>query len=281
MPIMPFLRLSLSLSALGLLAACAALPAQPSQAQQLDTALKGRPLVLLGEVHDNAGIHQARFEAIQRAVQQGWRPAIAMEQFDYERQALIDEARKQRPGDADYLIQQAAPVKNSWNWTFYRPVIALALQYDLPIVAANLSRADASKVVKLGYGGALPEALISRVGLDRPVPADIVAGQREAIDKGHCGQLPATVLDGMVKAQIARDVIMAEVLRPYIDRGAVLLAGNGHVRRDIGVPRWLPGSVSVGLLEQADAKAYDLDQVYPAATRPDPCAAFGKTASAS
>ena len=40
----------------------------------------------------------------------------------------------------------------------------------------------------------------------------------------------------------------------------LLLAGNGHVRQDIGVPRWLSPatrerSVAIGLLEQGDPNA--------------------------
>ena len=44
--------------------------------------------------------------------------------------------------DADYLIAQAKGAP-SWRWELYKPYIALALEYDLPIVAANLARADA------------------------------------------------------------------------------------------------------------------------------------------
>ena len=85
------------------------------------------------------------------------------------------------------------------------------------------------------------------------------------------------------RAQIARDMIMARSIRPYVDRGAVLLAGNGHVRRDIGVPFWLPadaarGAVSIGVLEQNDdgsvpesAVDFDAYLITPRAERTDPC----------
>jgi uncharacterized iron-regulated protein len=62
----------------------------------------------------------------------------------------------------------------------------------------------------------------------------------------------------------------------------VLLAGNGHVRRDIGVPRWLQASplasrlFVVGLLESDEpAKepgAFDIALVTAPAERADPCA---------
>src|SRR5438067_1179601 len=57
------------------------------------------------------------------------------------------------------------------------------------------------------------------------------------------------------RAQMARDIVMARSIRPYVDRGVVLLAGNGHARRDIGVRFWLTteeqgGAVSIGVLER-------------------------------
>ena len=44
--------------------------------------LRGDAIVLLGEVHDNPVQHGLRLEVLRRAFEAGWRPAIAMEQFD-------------------------------------------------------------------------------------------------------------------------------------------------------------------------------------------------------
>ena len=90
-------------------------------------------------------------------------------------------------------------------------------------------------------------------------------------------------------AQKARDRAMAQVVaQARRDTGlpVVLLAGNGHARRDLGVPRYLPewlpqvDVLAIGLLEDADgdeqrvAGRYDL--VISTATQPraDPCVAF-------
>jgi uncharacterized iron-regulated protein len=83
----------------------------------------------------------------------------------------------------------------------------------------------------------------------------------------------------MAKAQIARDVVMAETLRTHAASGVVLIAGNGHVRKDIAVPFWLRRDGlhphAVGFLEPAaDAAAFDEAHRIPATQRPDPCAGF-------
>ncbi|MGX6570146.1 ChaN family lipoprotein [Cupriavidus necator] len=250
---------------------CAATGPAP---EAVSAAFAGKSYVLLGEVHDNAAAQQQRLAALTRAVEQGWRPAIAMEQFDRERQPDIERARRERPRDADYLIAQAGG--GAWQWPLYRPVVALALQYDLPLVAANLSRADAGKIVRAGLDSLFPAGERQQLGLSGALPGDLVAAQTAVLDRGHCGNFPKAMLPGMLAAQAARDAVMAQTLRPYAQRGAVLIAGNGHVRRDIGVPRWLGAGVgqvvSVGYVENPPADGeFDMAVVVPAVARKDPC----------
>jgi len=68
--------------------------------------------------------------------------------------------------------------------------------------------------------------------------------------------------------------------------GVVLITGNGHARRDIGVPRWLSPALrartlTVGYLEPgAPASleaAFDAVVRTAASVRPDSCAPFKKS----
>src|SRR5690606_2438760 len=146
--------------------ACATPPADAPQPPIVEPSPR---LVLLGEVHDNAAGHRQRLEAVRGYTgSAGFPVVIAMEQFDRERQADLDAAMG-RCVDAACVIEAAAPAKAGWNWDFYAPVIQHALDHDIPLVAANLSRADASKVVKEGFD-ALPRDLRDAFGLDRPLP---------------------------------------------------------------------------------------------------------------
>jgi len=257
-----------------------------------DHRLRGDALVLLGEVHDNAQQHELRLAALQRGFASGWRPAIAMEQFDRERQADIDRARRERPGDAQHVIDVAAPagqrVAGGWNWAFYRPFVELALRYDVPLMAANLSNAETSRIARGGYPAVFSEAEIAVLGLDMPVAPDVRAAQEREIDIGHCHALPRSLWPRMAQAQFARDAVMAEVLRRGAEHGGVvLLAGNGHVRRDIGVARWLGPAKSrvfaVGYLESTDestpVEAFDAVVRTAPAERADPCAEFERRAA--
>ena len=95
--------------------ACHALAATklPATADALAQAMQGSRVVLLGEVHDNAAQHALRAEALRKMVRAGARPAIAFDQFDRGAQDAIDRARRERPGDVDYLIAQG---KGAPSW---------------------------------------------------------------------------------------------------------------------------------------------------------------------
>ena len=264
------------------IAGCATPP--PLDGDRLAVELGRRPVVLLGEVHDNAVQHQVRAEALRRLLESGARPAIAFEQFDRERQGDIDRARREPPPEgrtlAEHVIAQARAPKDSWDWARYRPFVELALQYDLPIVAANLSRSAAARVAREGPDAVFTEAERAELALDRF--EDILAKHEHVVQVGHCNMLPKSALPGLARAQIARDAVLAQSLRPYLGRGVILLTGNGHARRDIGVPRHLaaedqPRAWSIGLLEEGTEERsvlFDVALVSPEQDRPDPCAAL-------
>jgi uncharacterized iron-regulated protein len=278
-PRMPSTRRAAVLIVIGLaslLGACAtAMPAADWEGR-----LRGNAIVLLGEVHDNAEQHRLRLAVLERAIDAGWRPAIVMEQFDRERQADIDRARRERPLDARYVIELAGA--RGWEWDFYRPFVDLALRFQLPLVAGDLSNADTTKIVRSGFAAVFDDAGRVALGLDRTIEPAWESAQEREIDAGHCHALPPSLWPRMARAQFARDAVLAQALDDHAGQGAVLLAGNGHVRRDVGVPRWLkldPGRVlSVAFLEDGDdatpTAAFDSVVRTAPAARADACAAF-------
>ncbi len=278
--------LAMAVASLGAVAPVPALMPLPAQPDVLLAALQGKSLILLGEVHDNGAQHALRLEVVRRLVATGARPAIAFEQFDRERQSDIDRARRERPRDADFVIEQGGGAKN-WRWEFYRPFVQLALDFDLPIVAANLSRGDAMRLSTEGWSALSDVTAAQRLGIER-LPTEFREAHQREIQRAHCDLVPADAVPAMARAQIGRDLVLAQSIRPYIAGGVVLLAGNGHVRKDIGVPTWLAAdeltqAISVGLLEEGEpdvpdqlAPRFDVLIMTPAAERPDQCAELRK-----
>ncbi|HLS55817.1 MAG TPA: ChaN family lipoprotein [Zeimonas sp.] len=267
------------------LAGCAARPGSQTTAPGRD----GPPheafaadVLLIGEIHDNAAQHRLRLQWLE-AVAGRRRIAIALEQLDAARQDDLDRARAADAGSTDSLPVRARRVAEAagfdfrgWDWQFYGPVIELALRRELPLFAANLSRSESVAVVR----GRAPAA---------PEPAGWGSDERRALEDairdGHCGTLPESMIAPMAAAQRTRDARLARSLIDARRRSGlpvVLLAGNGHVRRDIGVPRYLDGLSPqdrvfvVGMVESraGSSTAFDHAELTEPAVREDPCRAL-------
>jgi len=236
-------------------------------------------IYLLGEVHDNPEGHASRLEQIVEIVRSAPQPVIAMEQFDREKQAILSAAQQDCP-DSACVIARAGT--KGWDWDFYKPVIDLALRQRIPLVAANVSPQDARLVVRDGLDAALNATVRKAFGLTAGVPPEVDAIQREAVFQGHCRMVPKAALGGMALAQVARDVWMAQVLREHPQSTVLLLAGNGHVRKDAGVYHWLSPTerqrtqvhAYVEASQAGDAALFDQVHVVAPVAREDPCAAF-------
>lgn len=290
---LPALTLALALA----VGACAA-PGLPSsqppaqaaaivdRAPPLPADVRAADIVLLGEVHDNALQHRLRLRWLE-ALADAHPIAIALEQFDADRQEALDRALSleaqaplpvsDAPARARRVAEAAGFDFDGWDWELYRPVIELALRRGLPLVAANLSAAETARVAR----GEVPAA---------PLAPGWSAGDAEAmrtsIREGHCGLLPENAVGAMADAQRTRDARLARAVadaRARTGLPVVLLAGNGHLRRDIGVPRYLEALrpsdriVSVALLESEGAlQPEPFDRVLRTRAQPreDPCAAL-------
>lgn len=235
------------------------------------------PHVLIGETHDNRVHHRQQLELLEALARGGARRALALEQFDSEYQPAID-AAQDRAANAERIADAGRFDREGWNWPHYRPLVEFAVARGWPVLAANLSRAEARKPD--GAAAALPPA----------DPALAAALERDMVD-GHCGHKPdAKTLAFMIETQRARDARMAEVLHGAREGRTVLVAGNGHVRRDRGVPLYMKhAALAIAQVEVrpgmdrpgdyldggfATPGSYDILWFTAREDRTDPCAAF-------
>ncbi|HQY29357.1 MAG TPA: ChaN family lipoprotein [Burkholderiaceae bacterium] len=278
-------RAASSLATLAVLPGCATRPGPSAAGPGRDgppRAALAADVLLIGEIHDNAAQHRLRLQWLD-AIARHRRVALALEQLDAARQDDLDRARAADAGSADSLPLRARRLAEAagfdfrgWDWRFYGPVIELALRRELPLIAANLSRSESVAVAR----GRAPAA---------PEPAGWGSEERRALEDairdGHCGTLPESMIAPMAAAQRTRDARMARSLVDARRRGGlpvVLLAGNGHVRRDIGVPSYLAGLLPqdrvfvIGMVESREGRssAFDHAELTEAAVREDPCRAL-------
>lgn len=255
------------------------------QAQSLGSQLHRNDdrIYLLGEVHDNPNGHTLRLELVMQLISQKQKPVVAMEQFDRENQQALDLALTSCQDIDCVLAKVATP---GWDWLFYKPYVQLALDKKITLVAANLSNTDVRKVMTQGFSSVYSPLEIDEYKLAQ-LPMHLLNDQRNSIQEGHCNMLPIQAIDPMVRGQIARDVWMANVVNNVKTQTVILIAGNGHIRKDAGVFQWLTRQNKLttqvhGYVEQADksdANWYDHVHVIPTIEREDPCRVFEKNRS--
>lgn len=268
--------------------------------------LRQAPVVLLGEIHDNRRQHVLRARLLRiwagssadiGSHRDATRPAIVFEFFDRQRRAglleLTDRPPADRPGLAT-LLDAAGFDRVSWGWPVHEPLFEAAREADASWIAAGIFRPMAPP----GGSPAVPdradrerlEAIIAAADW----PATAATTLDRALIDGHCGRLPEQALPAMVRFQRSRDASLAQ---PVLDgppgRRTLILAGNGHVGRSHGVPRYLgplaSRAISVGFVERApgelpapddrDRAEFDwivLTEAVP--DRGDPCAGFNPPA---
>jgi len=262
---------------------------------ELLTALAGAHYRLLGEIHDNPSHHAIRARLITELAGRGLRPAIVMEQFDLERDDALRAAQSEG-ADAEHLASAGQLDRKGWQWPMHKPIIEAALAARLPVRAANLAREqlreDVQSLAARDAGG----RWYARFHAARWTDAQ-EAMLHEDIAASHCGKVPESIVPRIVLAQRLRDAAMAQALiDAATSDGAILIAGDGHVRADLGVPVYLhaPGfpdsnakSISVGFVEAskeqqrandfprqvvADNPGFDYVWITAPAEREDPCA---------
>ncbi|MEL0618094.1 ChaN family lipoprotein [Cobetia marina] len=205
---------------------------------------QAHPLVLLGEHHDNPDHHLLERWLIDALAARRQLGGVAMEMLDSRQDAalsLVNRTSLAVAGLPDEELMRLLAWDARWNFTDYSSVLRGVLDSGAPLSSASLTREQVRAVMAQDQTApALPEAVLRL--------------QREALDEGHCGLLGAERLDGLLRAQLARDQQMAERLEALANRDAtaLLVAGSGHARRDIGVPRWLTrDSLSIALMPVA------------------------------
>ena len=229
--------------------------------------------VLLGEKHDSEAHHARQLDVLQALAQRGVQAALALEQFDARHQGALSAAQQAGSVDANALADAGQLDRAGWRWPMYQALITFAAQRQWPLVAANLSRAQARDIALGKVQPQLPVASAAQLAL---LEDDVV--------QGHCVQRPAPArLSAIVQAQRARDVQMAQAL-DSVAGPVVFIAGAGHVRTDRAVPVYLQEprrALAIAFVEVEDGKhspadydrtGFDVLWFTAATQRPDPCA---------
>lgn len=207
---------------------------------ELESAIQDADIVLLGEIHDRASHHVRQARMIRWAAAHH-QPGIVLEMIGPEEADALAGWQAGDTPDPDALGPAVAWEERGWpDWSIYQPIAEAALDHDLRLHAGAPDPSLFRQVIHEGLG-VLDEDVREYLGLKGDLPEPARTRLLERLERVHCGldhHLPA---ERMLAAQRFRDAAMSRKLIEVQARTgkALLIAGNGHVRRDYGVPQYL------------------------------------------
>lgn len=204
-------------------------------------------IVLLGETHDNPDHHKLQAWFIRELARKGKHPAVVMEMIGNDKAEALAGVQLATNVTADGIGSKLDWDNSGWPaWTLYRPIVDAALGANFTIFPGDAAK-DQIKQVSQGGLGALPYSERVRLGLTAQLPAPLTAALVEDLKASHCNQLPEAELAGAAQVQRYRDAVLADNILKAADKSggnAILIAGDGHVRSDRGVPLYLRARAS-------------------------------------
>lgn len=198
--------------------------------RELIDRLVDAPVILLGERHGYAAHQDREAFLIQALADRGRYPALALEMLEPRQEVIVRAYRRRNPEYARRLGIALDWASTGWpDWSFYEPVFDAAFAAKLPILGADLPLARQRVIEAEGTP-------------DRPEDPWILDSWKDAMFKAHCGLIDNTRTRHLALKQWKRDQAMASAIQGHA-RGAILIAGQEHVRADRGVPRYVSEDV--------------------------------------
>lgn len=195
---------------------------------QLADELATRDVVFFGELHDNVVGHQVYAELARLLAERRPDLVIALEMFERDVQGTVSDYVRGRI-DEQVFLKHSRPWKDYAR--DYRPLIELARAKKLDVIAGNLPRPVASKVVS--KEGSMSPYLPRRT----TAPNDRYRELFDETMKGHPGA--DGIVDRMYLAQCAKDDAMAEGMADFLlsnpHRQPLVIHCNGNFHSDYGL----------------------------------------------
>jgi uncharacterized iron-regulated protein len=262
-------------------------------AQQLDEKMRDQQFILLGETHSNPDHHIGQANIIEKWLSTEPPSALAFEMLAYDDWKPPRHFEHTAKYSLKSLHEKLEKVSSQWDWEIYKPILAVQIKHQLPMVGANLTRKQLDE-----YASG-KSCHVTRQGVSLEVCDSLTNDQQASIKQlvfdAHCGYLPLEHTESLVLTQMAKDASFALSIANMGDTHKVaLIAGAVHVRKDIGVPVHLqrlgkqsvsiafvnvdPDKLSVEEYVDHAALAQQFDYIYftPSERNQDPCVEFAE-----
>lgn len=199
---------------------------------ELWSAVNDARYLLLGEKHDNPDHHALQLHMLESLLQVDAVAAVVFEMLERGADEALATLNQHDFESSEEIRDYLQWDIEGWDWNFYGPLVEAVYSRRIPILSGNISGADVGQI----YGADPADYQHLAAVFDSLTMEQL----NRDIDESHCGMLPASQFPAMLRVQQQRDFTMAGAMQGAgADEIVVLIAGNYHVRQDLGVPNYL------------------------------------------
>ncbi len=204
--------------------------------EQAIEALMGYNIIFFGEEHDSRAAHEGELTLLTEFAGQDASLVLALEMFERDVQDTLN-AYLQGTISEDTFLELGRPWPNYQE--DYRPLVELAKDRGIPVIAANVPR-------RVAAGVAMADEISAEVmGIDsRYLPASIHIDSEEYYERfsalmekmPYSTPMKGLKVEALYKAQVLKDAVMAASLEPFLDRRIFFCCGRFHSEYHLGIP---------------------------------------------
>jgi len=193
-------------------------------------------VIFIGEEHGSRVSHRAELTILKGLAERDSNLVLALEMFERDVQDSLDAYLNGKISEKKFL-KQSRPWPNYLK--DYRPLIEFAKRKGMPVIAANIPRRTAAAV-----------AMANKISPDvmgedrRYLPKSLHLKSREYYERfassmeemPHFTPMKGMKVDGLYKAQVLKDSVMAASVGPFLARHTLFCCGHFHSDYHLGIP---------------------------------------------
>ena len=198
--------------------------------------LIGFDVIFVGEIHDSRFAHKAELILLTGLSKRDPNLVLALEMFERDVQDVLDAYLRGKISE-DKFLKQSRPWPNYHE--DYRPLIELAKTKGIPVIAANVPQRAAAAVV---MANRISPKVVGDDKLFLPKKVHLDSKEYRKRFAASVGEMPHHTpmkgmnVNGLYKAQVLKDAVMAASLEPFLDRRILFCCGHFHSDYRLGIP---------------------------------------------
>jgi len=193
-------------------------------------------VIFFGEEHGSRMSHEAELSLLKGLAKRDPEIVLALEMFERDVQGFLNDYLKGTLSEKRFL-EQSRPWPNYKR--DYRPLIEFAKKKKIPVIAANIPRRAAAAVSRANQIS--PRVLgEDRIYLPQTIHLRSKTYYKRFLssveEMDRHAPMKGIEVDGLYKAQVLKDAVMASSLEPYLERRILFCCGHFHCDYHSGIP---------------------------------------------